>query len=177
MVSINEFLPNPVGKDTDGEFIELYNSGLEKINLAGYFLRDKAGKSFYLDGYLEPYAYLTLPYSLTKIAINNNEESIFLYGANGELLEKVEFLGSAPEGASYAKREELFIFTDTPTPGTQNKFATLEKFNIRLSTVSHDSVILHKITMFELALLSVILGVVFGATAAIFLKNAITQSY
>ena len=42
MLYINEWLPNPVGNDATGEFIELYNSGTTGVSLNGYSLGDGA---------------------------------------------------------------------------------------------------------------------------------------
>ena len=36
MVSISEWLPNPKGKDADGEWFELVNTGDTDINLSGW---------------------------------------------------------------------------------------------------------------------------------------------
>ena len=49
MVLISEFLPNPPGKDADGEWIELLTRN-QAVDLSGWVLKDASGKSFSLDG-------------------------------------------------------------------------------------------------------------------------------
>ncbi len=128
---INEFLPNPVGKDTDGEWIELFNNSQEVIALDGWRIKDTSGKIFiFKNQEINPGEYLVLDYKTTKISLNNNGETIFLYNQKGDLIDRAEFVGPAPEGKSLARQNNQFVFTDKPTPGKTNIFkdsTTLEK--------------------------------------------------
>lgn len=127
MIIINEFLPNPVGKDTDGEFIELFNDSQNEINLTGWQLKDASGKSFILKNQkLGPAEYLVFDYKTTKISLNNNAETLLLYDQNGNLIDKAEFTGSAPEGKSLIRKNNKFVFTDKPTPAKANIFESAE---------------------------------------------------
>jgi len=120
---INELLPNPVGKDTGGEFIELLNNSSRSASLDGYLLKDKGGKEYILHGELKAKAFLSLPYSVTKINLNNTGDAIYLFNAGGQLIDTAEFLLQAKEGASLARRDNgTLAFTDTPTPGAANIF-------------------------------------------------------
>ena len=171
MIVINEFLPNPTGKDVDGEFIELWNNGPEEVNIGGYFLRDNAGKTFYLSGSLSPDGYLSLPRSQTKIAINNSDESLFLYGRDGTLADEVSFLGTAPEGASYAKREKtIFLFTETPTPGEENVFEAVINSNALVASPASGQLAPHALTFFETALLGMMVGTLAAVGALYFMR-------
>ncbi len=124
---ISEFLPNPIGKDTDGEFIELFNDSQNEINLTGWQLKDASGKSFVLKNQkLGPAEYLILDYKTTKISLNNSDETLFLYDKKGVLVDKAEFTGSAPEGKSLIRKNNKFIFTDKPTPAKANIFESAE---------------------------------------------------
>lgn len=172
MVLINEFLPNPIGEDKIGEFIELYNGGFNPISLSGHFLRDESGKTFYLSGMLGPKEYLNLPRSLTKIAINNSDETLFLYDAEGRLLDKAAFLGSAKEGGSFSRVGEVFLFTETPTPGIPNKYTLKSESDAGLAAYSYGTISLRAPSL-EIITLALTLGVVFGLGAAYFFKNAI----
>ena len=50
MVLISEWLPNPAGKDTEGEWVELWNGGPQPVNLHGWVLQGGREKKFSLTG-------------------------------------------------------------------------------------------------------------------------------
>lgn len=133
MVYVSEFLPNPVGRDTEGEWLELHNNGPEAISLDGWQIVTQSGKKFSLSGRaIGGGEYLILPRSETKLALRNQNGSLFLYDGAGRLVDEAGFLGSAPEGKSFARAHYdhdhdnddnhdngVFIFTE-PTPGALN---------------------------------------------------------
>lgn len=119
---INEFLPNPVGKDTDGEFIELFNNSQNEVSLAGWKIKDASGKTFVFNQKISGGEYLVLNYKTTKISLNNDAETIFLYDSAGKLIDKAGFSGDSVEGRSYSRENNgEFAFT-SPTPGKANVF-------------------------------------------------------
>ena len=123
---INEFFPNPVGKDADGEWIELFNNSQETINLNGWQIKDASGKTFiFKNQTINPAEYLVLDYKTTKISLNNSDETLFLYDQKGVLINKAEFSDAAPEGKSLIRQNNQFKFTDQPTPGKINVFKGL----------------------------------------------------
>lgn len=128
MVLISEFFPNPAGKDTDGEWIELFNSGAEPADLSGWALKDASGKGFSLDGYrIAPFDYLVLDSKTTKIGLNNGGETLFLF-RSGDLQDKAEFIGTAGEGISVSRKigenglGGEVVFSSVSTPGRKNVF-------------------------------------------------------
>ena len=130
MLYINEWLPNPVGPDANGEFVEFYNSENVSILLNGYTLGTGAKKKFSLAGYVvSPNSYLVLKKAQTKLALKNSDGALFLYGPSGRVIDQANFVGAAPEGKSFsrisydASPAQHFVFTD-PTPGTHNKAAS-----------------------------------------------------
>ncbi len=120
MVLINEWLPNPVGSDTAGEWLELWNDGPAR-NLSGWRLVDKSGKKFIFgdDAQIGQNSLLILPRASTKLTLRNSNEELFLYNAQRQLVDKAVFPGSAPEGKSVSRLGDLFLLTD-PTPGRPN---------------------------------------------------------
>jgi len=108
---IQEYLPNPVGKDAEGEYIKLYNDGDQAVFLNGWRVEDARGKSFNLQGQLAPGGELVLPYQQTKITLNNKNESLFLYNASGELASELSHSGTAKEGAVIIKNNPALIET------------------------------------------------------------------
>ncbi len=127
---ISEFLPNPAGKDADGEFIELFNNGGEPINLGSWKLKDASGKVFaFANQKIGAEEYLVLDYKTSKIPLNNNGEALFLYDNHGNLVDRAEYSGTAEAGKPLIRKDNRFVFTDKPTPGKANIFGAAEAEN------------------------------------------------
>jgi hypothetical protein len=127
MLYLNEWLPNPVGNDAAGEFIELYNSGAVAANLNGYALGDGAKKTFKLSGYaIPPSGYLVLKKTQDKLSLKNTNGEVLLYGPSGQVVDSASFTGMAPEGKSFSRVDygtasvAHFAF-EYPTPGAVNR--------------------------------------------------------
>jgi hypothetical protein len=101
MVFINEWLPNPIGVDAKGEFIEFWNNGGAPVGLSGWSLRTDGKKKFKLSGSIRANEYLVLPRSATKLSLKNTDGKLFLYDATGKLVDRSAFEGTAPEGQSF----------------------------------------------------------------------------
>jgi len=129
MVFISEALPNPVGKDTEGEFVELFNSSDKEVSLASWSLKDAGGKSYlFKNESITARGFLWLPYSKTKISLNNDGETISLFDGSGELVDSLSYQDSLGEGTSLIKSNlpENYLKTNRPTPGEQNVFLKSE---------------------------------------------------
>lgn len=109
MIIIQEYLPNPAGPDSKGEYIALFNDGDTTIVLDGWQLKDASGKTFTLSGSIAPQARLILPRSQTKIAINNNSEQILLYDPAGRLVDSLSHKGSVKEGVVVTRKNEVLV--------------------------------------------------------------------
>ncbi|HEY5221262.1 MAG TPA: lamin tail domain-containing protein [Candidatus Paceibacterota bacterium] len=127
MLYINEWLPNPIGNDAVGEFIELYNGGATPADLNGYALGDGTKKKFSLTGYsIPPGGYLVLNHAQDKLTLKNTGGALWLYGPHGRVVDSASFSGAAPEGKSFSRVDYSaapiahFAF-EYPTPGTANK--------------------------------------------------------
>jgi len=131
---ISEILPNPIGRDTDGEWIELQNNSVKSVNLAGWSVKDAKGKTYnFGDEVLGPGQYAVLKYQISKINLNNNGETIYLLDSSGRLKDKFEYSGSAHEGWSIVRDGGLFSQSRTPTPGEINARASTEGMFSNLS--------------------------------------------
>lgn len=118
---ISEFFPNPAGKDPADEWIELFNESGSAQNLRGWTLKDASNKKFVFgDIIVSPRDYLLLNYETTKITLNNNGEKIFLYDPEGILVDKGEYVGNAPAGKSFSRKDGAFTVSEFPTPGKTN---------------------------------------------------------
>lgn len=123
-IYINEVMLNPVGKDEDGEWIELYNAENEKVDLTGWSIADDSGKNYFFNGdEIEKNGYFVLHRKQSKISLNNTGEKITLANPLGDQAHKVDCEKANDEGRAWARKKDgLFGWTDTPTPGEKNKF-------------------------------------------------------
>ncbi|MBU2542114.1 lamin tail domain-containing protein [Patescibacteria group bacterium] len=141
-MKINEFIPNPTGSDTT-EFIELYNSGSEEIDLSGIKLDDEEGGSrayTFPDGTIvSPGEYFVVGRQDSKLALNNTSDSVRLLYPDGTILQEVRY-DDVPEGASYAlnSSNDVWSWTGTITAGEENIISNVRNMNVRttLSTSS-----------------------------------------
>ena len=124
-IIVNEFLPNPEGKDSEGEWIELFNSSNESVNLSGWFLDDiEGGSKAYeipLGTLIAPNSYLIFNIQDTKINLNNTGDSVRLLDSQKMVADYVEYASEAKDDVAYALFENIWQWTDIPTPGASNK--------------------------------------------------------
>ena len=126
MLYINEWLPNPAGKDTN-EFIELWNSGNGAVELHGWSLwtGGKTKPHVIPDTTIPAYGYAVFKKDQTKLSLKNSDGGLWLYGPNGTLVDYGMFSGAAPVGKSFSRADygnapiQHFAFAD-PTPGSAN---------------------------------------------------------
>ncbi|MDO8574147.1 MAG: lamin tail domain-containing protein [bacterium] len=125
MVYINEWLPNPVGKDAEGEWVELWNDSDSPVSLVGWKLQSKDGKSVFLGGSIGPQEYIGFRRQSIKVTLHNIDGELTLYNPSGRA-DRQSFFGEAPEGKSFARTEAgTYLFTE-PTFGYENKFEVQE---------------------------------------------------
>jgi len=162
MVFINEWLPNPAGADTKGEFVELFNNGKSPVSLNGWKLVTKNGKQFLLSDYrIAGGGYLTLSRAATKLTLTNNDETLSLYGANGRLIDQSGFSGAAPSGQSFNRinygmdASQHFSFGN-PTPGAANEVA----LQIHITTANYPlNIPINQTSISGVRLIPLIIGV------------------
>ncbi|MDD5749440.1 MAG: lamin tail domain-containing protein [Patescibacteria group bacterium] len=126
---ISEFLPNPIGSD-DYEWIELYNASNKEIDLFLWQVDDIEGGSkpyvFSTSTILAGNSFLILERQISKIALNNDSDSVRLLTPVGDLWQEVKY-EKIPEGKSYAwdlENKEWRVL-DEPSPGQANYFLVL----------------------------------------------------
>ncbi len=143
-LTITEFLPNPIGPDAEGEFIEIYNPTAAPISFKDFALRDKSGKTFASTTLIiPPLTHLAIFRTNTNIALNNSGgETVTLMDQDDQTLETVSFTGSASEGASYARTDTgAWRFTNKPTPGAPNNFTIVNNPPIAVIDAEDDALI------------------------------------
>lgn len=98
MIYIKELLPNPAGRDAEGEWIKLINKGEEKVDLNGWQIKDASGKAFtFLNKQISKEEELQLMFSDTRISLNNDGDKITLYNSGGTELDSLSY-GAVSEG-------------------------------------------------------------------------------
>ncbi len=136
-INVTEIFPNPVGSDTDDEFIELYNKGERDVNLTGWKLGDESKKRFIFkevsscsSGFyrsaktssaslrndsciIKTGDYLVIYRSESKIALNNGNDSVKLFQPlMDNPLQEVKY-EKAIEGWSYNLEEQACPLTNS----------------------------------------------------------------
>ena len=112
MIYISELLPNPAGKDADGEWMEICAAGTDAESLSGWKLQNAKGKSFSLpDQTLVPYACAAFDYSQTKLALTNTGGAFYVVSPSGEITDTAIYEGTykddvsaMPQDNSYTRR-------------------------------------------------------------------------
>ncbi len=124
-VHVNEFMPNPVGSDTQLEFIELYNSSSDPVDISGWKLDDAAdtGSSPFIipDGTtISGNDFIVFYSSQTKISLNNDSDHVRLLAPNGIVMDDIAY-ESSNEGYSYNHTDSGdFQLSSRSTPGAVN---------------------------------------------------------
>ncbi|MFA6521790.1 MAG: lamin tail domain-containing protein, partial [Candidatus Gracilibacteria bacterium] len=104
-IRITELIPAPDASDENGEWIEIFNSGTETINLGNWQIFDAAKKA---SPYLIPdtlaipqNSYVIFQKTETKISLNNGSDEIFLADFEGKVIDSVSYTNSK-KAYSYA---------------------------------------------------------------------------
>lgn len=121
-IIINEFIPNPEGEDEENEWIEIYNASDSIVDISGWQLDDEEGGSkpfvFPQNTLIAPKSYIVFPRPITKLALNNEGDSVRLLLPEGVVFQEVQY-GKSKEGQSSANTPEGFVWS-IPTPGIAN---------------------------------------------------------
>lgn len=120
-IYITEVLPNPSGEESTDEFIELYNSSNNAVDLTGWELSDSTSRNYTLTGSIGAGQYTTFYREASGIALNNSGDTVELYQPDGTLLDIIEYTDSADEEVSYAlSNDGDWYWTTTVTAGRSN---------------------------------------------------------
>ncbi len=88
--------------------IKLKNIGTETINITNWKLGDSSSKRYTIkQGSVQPGDYIVFKRSMTGIALNNTGgDGVKLFSPSETLVDSVEYIGSADEDQSYARRDD-----------------------------------------------------------------------
>lgn len=131
---ISEVLPNPVGDDSEDEFIEIFNFGSDSVDLADWVVADSRkryviNEEDFSDTELGPQRYFVLYREITGITLNNSgEEEVSLFDPQGKLVDRIRFEAGPMEGASFARKDNVaYEWTAVATPSQENQFVEVSK--------------------------------------------------
>jgi len=122
--TITELLPNALGTDTGNEFIEIYNPSKQfSISLNGYKLAvgPVLEKVITLAEYiLKPGEYKIFTNAELGYSLLNTSSRVTLFMPNGDIASEVPMYSSPPDGESWALVDEVWQYSNQPTPGALN---------------------------------------------------------
>ncbi len=126
-IIFNEIFPNPAGAD-DGEFIELKNMGNSTVDLTFWKIQDNESEFLFEPEEINnrsigPGQLLVLPRMVTRLAIDNESDSLILSSATGQKIDKI-VLSKSPDGASHIRDTtfNLWRWSSLVTAGQENVF-------------------------------------------------------
>lgn len=135
-VLINEMLPNPTTdwnengdvSGMDDEFIELYNSDNESVDISGYVLKDAVYRSTPGEYKLPegtvigPKGFLLIFVSTSGVFQGNDGDAIKLYDPSGKLVDEKKY-DATKEDVSFARIPDGGEWGNStaPTPGKPNQ--------------------------------------------------------
>jgi len=122
-IRINEVFPKPAD-GAENEFIELYNSGKENINMYGWQLDDmeNSGSSPYQisqDYIIPAEGYLTFYKPQSKISLNDSGDTVRLINPLGKEADIIAY-GKAKEDYSFSKISNSWEWSTAVTPNRAN---------------------------------------------------------
>lgn len=124
-VYISEFLPSPAGSD-DNEWIEIYNSNNFPVNLSGWKLDDDENKTkpFIIpqNTFIAAKNYLIFSRSVTKIALNNDKDSVRFYYPEDIVVDEIKYEKAKEDYSAGRRQDGSFVWTKNITPGAPNIF-------------------------------------------------------
>ena len=134
-IALSELLPNPVGADLDGEFVELYNAGSTMADISSWQIKDASGstKTFPSGTVLAQGEYRAF---YKTVNLNNNAETITLLDGSASVRDTIQWNETAKEGLAFAKTTDSWAWTTTPTPNASNMITTPASENDNGSTAT-----------------------------------------
>lgn len=119
-IVVAELYPDPTGRDEEQEFIEVLNAGAEAVNIRGWKLTDTRNDFVIAtDTILAPGESIAFLRPLTRIALNNTSDQIFLVDPFGTVINGVAYT-KAESGQSFARNTKGRWVWTTPTPNETN---------------------------------------------------------
>lgn len=142
---LTEILPNPIGEESQREYIELYNPHDITINLKNWTLQDASTTGHHVfsdDLFIAPYSYHAIYRDVFIFALNNSKETVSLVAPNSQTTSKLSYITSRENiSYSYDMVDKKWRWTKHLTPGTKNIFNDLPHISqIKISPGAYKNV-------------------------------------
>lgn len=144
-IIISEIFPNPLGSDSEGEFVELYNNDDREVDLSGWSLGDESKKKFEIkeNKIIKAKNYIVFYRPETKTALNNGSDSVKLYQPLKETALQIVTYKKSMEGWSFnyigadktgfsrqnaisvLARDDSYAWSEIVTPGKANEIKAI----------------------------------------------------
>ncbi len=133
-ILISKILPNPKGSDTGNEFIEIYNSGSEDVDLNGWRLGDESKKRYKIEtdrdggSIIKAGEYFVIYRYESKIALNNTGDTVKLFHPfRDEPIIELNY-EKAKENQSYNLDLESgkYVWSEFLSPGKENNIEKID---------------------------------------------------
>lgn len=123
-LQLTEVFPNAVGSDTGNEFIEIYNPTERTVDLSLYnvavgLTADKT-YAFPIGAMIAPREYRAFSDSVMKFTLVNSTSRVVLGAIDGSTLSDSGPYQSPAEGESWALIDNVWQYTNQPTPNDTN---------------------------------------------------------
>jgi hypothetical protein len=130
-------VPAPLNRYTS-EWVELFNTTAERIDLRGWRIDDADdGGAITLEGALDPGGYLVI--TLPRAILNNSGDTVRLFGPDGTLIDSFSY-GHAERDTSFDRdmltgvwKEERSTVTTTDTPTANDAEQTIARIPLEPS--------------------------------------------
>jgi len=126
-IDITEMMPNALGSDEGAEFVELYNPNLSIINLENYQLNIN-GKIYSISKNqlnIQPSQYRAFYNTDISFTLLNSATEIFIQSKNGTFTgDRIKY-ENPKEAESWAIINNLWQYTNQPTPGYENQISKI----------------------------------------------------
>lgn len=140
-VQITEIFPDPVApqKEEEDEYIELFNSNSEVVNLKGYKLQSGLNSTYsYILGdiTLQPGEYYAISRKDSKLTLSNTTSKATLLDPDGNLISETEPYEKANPAQSWQFFEGIWQWTTSPTPSASNQQTSVSTTSATASKVT-----------------------------------------
>lgn len=136
-IIINELMPNPEGRDEEGEWIEFKNLNSEKVNLKKWRIGDASSKTPFKiedDFFVNAGDFFILERPQTGIVLNNDYDRVEIYDFQDNLIDKIEY-NKAPVGKSYVRDGNgEWFWSDIASKGAENIIIGVKNENLQIKT-------------------------------------------
>jgi len=122
-IFINEILPSPEGSDAKNEWVEIFNQNCFEVDLSNWRITDTVGKTktytFPEGTVIKAEGFLVLSRLVTKIILNNNQDSLNLLQPNGVIIDEASYK-KAPLNKSFNRTDSGWVWSLNLTPESLN---------------------------------------------------------